>query len=195
MVAAVVLTPSAFAADATRALPPAVAAAPAAGATLADAMPMPDRALLFGGDISRLIATQPLTSTAAEPASGGRVQNLLKQALALLGTPYRWGGTSPKTGFDCSGLIGYVFRTTLGIELPRVSGDLAQNGLLIPDRAKLSPGDLVFFGKQGKVDHAGIYVGADRFVHAPRTGKNVMVSSLEGYWGGRFLQGRRVAGI
>lgn len=127
--------------------------------------------------------------------TGSHIQNVLKHALALLGTPYRWGGTTTD-GFDCSGLVGYVFRTTLGIELPRVSRDMLRSGEHI-DRGSMSPGDLVFFGRRkGRVDHVGIYLGEGRFVHAPRTGRDVTVSTLEdGYWGGKFLEARRVAGI
>ncbi|WP_430537973.1 MULTISPECIES: C40 family peptidase [Lysobacteraceae] len=122
-----------------------------------------------------------------------KVKSVLQKALALLGTPYRWGGTDPNKGFDCSGLVGYVFRNALGIELPRVSRDMAKNGELVTDRAKLVAGDLVFFGRKGRVNHVGIYLGDGRFVHAPRTGKDVTVSSLEeGYWSGRFVQARRV---
>jgi cell wall-associated NlpC family hydrolase len=124
----------------------------------------------------------------------GKVKNVLQKALALLGTPYRWGGTDPEKGFDCSGLVGYVFRNALGIELPRVSRDMAKNGELITDRAQLAAGDLVFFGLKGRVNHVGIYVGEGRFVHAPSRGKDVTVSSLEqGYWSGRFLSARRVS--
>lgn len=159
-----------------------------------DPMPLPDRALMFAGDINRLLASQSASPTPA--ATSGRIQTVLKRALALLGTPYRWGGTSPERGFDCSGLVGYVFRTTLGIELPRISRDMARNGELISDKAALTAGDLVFFGRRGKVDHVGIYVGEGNFVHAPRTGRDVTVSSLDdGYWGGKFMQARRVAGI
>ena len=122
-----------------------------------------------------------------------KVKSVLQKALALLGTPYRWGGTDPSNGFDCSGLVGYVFRNALGIELPRVSRDMAKNGELVTDRAKLVAGDLVFFGRKGRVNHVGIYLGDGRFVHAPRTGKDVTVSSLDqGYWSGRFVQARRV---
>lgn len=157
-------------------------------------MQMSDRAILFANDINRLVGNHAGSATPAADAAGNRVQNVLKRALALLGTPYRWGGTTTD-GFDCSGLVGYVFRTTLGIELPRVSRDMARSGEIV-DRASLSPGDLVFFGRRkGRVDHVGIYLGEGRFVHAPRTGRDVTVSSLDGYWGGKFLQARRVAGI
>ncbi|GAA4869142.1 C40 family peptidase [Luteimonas vadosa] len=151
-----------------------------------------DRSLLFATDVNQIITAR--AEVAAEPQ--GRVQTMLKRALALLGTPYRWGGTSPDGGFDCSGLVGYVFRTALGIELPRVSRDMANDGEKV-ERSALSAGDLVFFSRRGKlVDHVGIYLGNGQFVHAPRTGKDVMVSDLDkGYWSGKFLQARRVAGI
>lgn len=158
----------------------------------------PDRGL-FANDVSRQIAatqSSAVTPTLAGPAeTGGRVQNVLKRALALLGTPYRWGGTSTE-GFDCSGLVGYVFRSALGIELPRVSREMATSGEKI-DRDSLSAGDLVFFSRRGRrVDHVGIYVGNGNFLHAPRTGKDVTISSLtEGYWSRKFMQARRVSGI
>jgi cell wall-associated NlpC family hydrolase len=132
----------------------------------------------------------------APAASGGNVQSVLKRALTLLGTPYRWGGTSPDSGFDCSGLVGYVFRTTLGIELPRVSRDMASkdDAQLIQNREDLKQGDLVFFGRKGRVNHVGIYVGEGRFLHSPSTGKDVRVDSLmTGYWSAKFMQARRVA--
>ena len=86
-----------------------------------------------------------------------------------------------------------MFRTALGIELPRVSREMVQSGQNV-DRGSLNAGDLVFFSRSGKrVDHVGIYVGDGQFVHAPRTGKDVMVSRLDaGYWSGKFMQARRV---
>lgn len=136
-------------------------------------------------------ALAPDPDAAAEGDS--RVGILLQKALTLLGTPYRWGGTDPAKGFDCSGLVGYVFRTALGIELPRVSRDMARSGERVADRARLAAGDLVFFGLKGRINHVGIYLGEGRFLHAPSRGKDVRVSSLDqGYWGARFLQARRV---
>ena len=154
----------------------------------------PDRSMLSAADVNQLIDAGDTLVT--EPQEASRIEVLLRRAMGLLGTPYRWGGTSPDSGFDCSGLVNYVFRTALGIELPRVSRDMAGNGEKI-ERAALSAGDLVFFGRRGKrVDHVGIYVGNGQFVHAPRTGRDVTVSRLDtGYWAGRFLQARRVEGL
>lgn len=148
--------------------------------------------MLLASDINQLIAMDVDKPVRAD----GRVEGLLKRALTLIGTPYRWGGSSPDAGFDCSGLVGYVFRTALGIELPRVSRDMAQNGERV-ERAALTAGDLVFFGRGGnRIDHVGIYLGEGRFVHAPRSGKDVMVSELNsGYWATRFKSARRVAGV
>ncbi len=165
---------------------------------LDEPMQMSDRALLLASDINRLMARPSAaganaTEASADTGTGSRIQSVLQRALTLLGTPYRWGGTTTD-GFDCSGLVGYVFRTTLGIELPRVSRDMARSGKEV-DRASLVPGDLVFFGRRGRVDHVGIYLGEGRFVHAPRTGRDVTVSNLDGYWGAKFLEARRVAGI
>ena len=162
---------------------------------VAGAVRVPDRDLLFASDVSQQIIAAA-EQAAAEPKKEGRAQTLLKGALALLGTPYRWGGTSPEGGFDCSGLVGYVFRTALGIELPRVSRDMARDGEKV-ERTALVPGDLVFFSRRGKrVDHVGIYIGEGRFLHAPRTGRDVTVSELDtGYWSHKFLQARRVAGL
>lgn len=129
------------------------------------------------------------------PANTSLVKTVLQRAFSLLGTPYRWGGNSPDSGFDCSGLVGYVYRNNLGIELPRISRDMARVGELIRDRDALAEGDIVFFSRKGKhVDHVGIYLGNGQFLHAPRTGKDVEIANLaSGYWAQKFLQARRVA--
>jgi cell wall-associated NlpC family hydrolase len=163
-----------------------------------DTVPLLDRSTMVAGDLSRLLASYDLAGTGviAQEEEGGKVQSLLKRALTLMGTPYRWGGNSPDSGFDCSGLVGYVFQTALGIELPRVSREMAAkaDAELIKNREDLKQGDLVFFGLKGRVNHVGIYVGEGRFLHSPSRGKDVRVDSLTtGYWGNRFLQARRVA--
>ncbi|GAB6195159.1 C40 family peptidase [Lysobacter xanthus] len=165
-------------------------------AALPDSMSLSDRALMLASDINRLIAPGARSATATQGAATGRVQSVLSRAFALLGTPYRWGGTSPDGGFDCSGLVGYVFRNALGIELPRVSREMAQTGAQV-DRNQMTAGDLVFFSTHSSgVDHVGIYIGEGKFLHAPRTGRDVTVSNLDtGYWSGKFVSARRVAGI
>ena len=133
-----------------------------------------------------------LAALQGAPNTSTRIKTVLQRAFALLGTPYRWGGTSPDNGFDCSGLVGYVFRT-IGIDLPRVSRAMADEGTPITDRNALTEGDLVFFGRRGHVDHVGIYVGDGKFLHAPRTGRDVTVSTLtDGYWGQKYMAARRI---
>ena len=159
-------------------------------------LPATEASVLPSGNLSALLASEADLAKAevAKPKLTERIQGILSKAVTLLGTPYRWGGTSPEGGFDCSGLVGYVFRTALGMDLPRVSQDQAKTGELVSDRAALVAGDLVFFGRRGRVDHVGIYVGEGRFLHAPSTGKDVRVDSMaSGYWSNKFMQARRVA--
>lgn len=117
------------------------------------------------------------------------------KAKTLLGTPYRWGGDSPGEGFDCSGLIVYVYDKALGIQLPRTTAQMIKMPWKRPSSRQLQEGDLVFFATKGrgKVSHAGIYVGDRRFIHAPRSGAVVRIESLDtSYWGPRYLGARRV---
>jgi cell wall-associated NlpC family hydrolase len=160
-----------------------------------DALPPFDRSSLLANDLDQLLSGYKASSLNTGDAGDNRVQAVLKRALALLGTPYRWGGNTPESGLDCSGLVGYVFRTTLGIELPRASREMARMGdaQLIRKREDLQQGDLVFFGRKGLVNHVGIYVGEGRFLHAPSRGKDVRVDTLaDGYWAQKFMQARRV---
>ena len=116
------------------------------------------------------------------PADPARANAVLMRAISLVGTPYRYGGNTPEGGFDCSGLVNYVFRDMLDLRLPRTSRELAatQGPRIATDR--LAGGDLVFFGSDGLVSHVGIYVGEGRFVHAPNSGGTVRLDRLDGSW-------------
>ncbi|QSA96973.1 C40 family peptidase [Methylococcus sp. EFPC2] len=130
---------------------------------------------------------------AYKPASRGEsTPAVVNYALSLQGAPYRPGKDSPQEGFDCSGFIAHVYRE-YGIVLPRTVREMAY-ALPEVEPARRRPGDLVFFDTEGRAfNHVGLYVGEDRFIHAPssRTGR-VMVSSLaQPYWGQRFSGVRR----
>jgi cell wall-associated NlpC family hydrolase len=128
--------------------------------------------------------------TPADPAAANSV---LMRAISLVGTPYRYGGNTPEGGFDCSGLVNYIYRDMLDLRLPRTSRDLAayQGPRIAPER--LATADLVFFGSGGNVSHVGIYVGEGRFVHAPSSGGTVRLDHLDGsYWRKHYSGSRRV---
>ncbi len=121
--------------------------------------------------------------------------DVLLRAIGLVGTPYRYGGNTPESGFDCSGLIGYVYRDAAGIKLPRSTRELLAMPVPSVRREALQTGDLVFFATAGggKVSHAGIYVGEGRFVHAPSSGGTVRLESLStAYWQRSYLNAKRV---
>jgi len=107
--------------------------------------------------------------------------------------PYKLGGKTPKDGFDCSGLVQYVYAGQ-GVKLPRSSSEQAKKGRKVK-KSQLQPGDLVFFstGKRGKVSHVGIYVGNDKFIHAPGRGKKTTKASLSAeYFKKTYHSARRV---
>ncbi len=133
---------------------------------------------------------------AAAPADSGyleRARELTIHALALIGVNYKWGSSSPEHGFDCSGLVSHVFQQVAGIVLPRNSQSMSKLGEKI-DKSELQPGDLVFFNTRRRpFSHVGIYIGEERFVHAPSRGGEVEVTSLRGqYWKKRYNGARRV---
>ena len=128
---------------------------------------------------------------AVAPADPARANAVLMRAISLVGTPYRYGGNTPEGGFDCSGLVNYVYRDMLDLRLPRTSRELAavQGPRIAPER--LASGDLVFFGSGGTVSHVGIYVGEGRFVHAPSSGGTVRLDRLDGSWWWDHYSGAR----
>ena len=118
---------------------------------------------------------------------------VLFRAIALVGTPYRYGGNTPQGGFDCSGLVGYVFNDAAGLALPRTSAQISELGKQKLPAKSLQAGDLVFFAANRTVSHVGIYVGERRFVHAPNSGGTVRLDSLDGaWWRDHFVYGKRM---
>lgn len=131
---------------------------------------------------------QPLNS------SPKTTKTLASAALNMLGIKYRFGGETPKTGFDCSGLVSYAAEKSLGLKLPRSSAEMAREGKSIK-RSELKKGDLVFFNTRGhRNSHVGIYLGDKKFVHAPRSGAVVRIESMDiAYWKKRYNGARRLA--
>ena len=139
-------------------------------------------AMLTGcGTPSQRSATTPESQPSrlnAEDAKGVTVY-----AIGLVGTPYRWGGNTPESGFDCSGLIAHVYQKGARLQSPRTVAELKYWGASL-NANDLRTGDLLVFSKGGEATHAGIYVGEGRFVHAPSKGGEVRLDALNSkYWG------------
>jgi len=121
--------------------------------------------------------------------------SILERGKSLIGTRYRFGGTSQTSGFDCSGFIGYLFREEAGMTLPRSTRDMINVKAPLVARNKLKPGDLLFFSTngRGRVSHAGIYLGDDQFIHSSsRRSGGVRVDSLgDSYWSKTFIEAKR----
>jgi cell wall-associated NlpC family hydrolase len=121
--------------------------------------------------------------------------SILSHGLSLVGTRYRYGGSTVKSGFDCSGFIGFLFKEELGMQLPRSTREMINIDAPLVEREELEPGDLLFFSTngRGRVSHAGIYLGDDQFIHSSssRSG-GVRVDSLEDrYWNRTFIEAKR----
>ena len=127
-------------------------------------------------------SSAPIRTT--PPLTAEQAHDIAIHALGLVGTPYRYGGNTPDSGFDCSGLIGYVYRNQVGTPPPRTVAQLNNWGYRI-DGGELRAGDLVVFGTGRQPNHAGIYVGEGRFVHAPSTGGTVRLDHLQSRHGSR----------
>jgi cell wall-associated NlpC family hydrolase len=124
--------------------------------------------------------------------AGAQLASVVKKAETMIGTRYLWGGNTPEEGLDCSGFVRYVYQKVTGMRLPRLSAQISQKGSAVaqPD---LHPGDLVFFNTpRGEATHVGIYVGAQQFIHAPKTGAFIRVESMKSaYWTTRYYGARR----
>jgi cell wall-associated NlpC family hydrolase len=141
-----------------------------------------------GHDVTR---SRPAPSSPQQARDAANA--VLFRAIALVGTPYRYGGNTPETGFDCSGLVAYVFLDAARRELPRTSAAMSRLDARKLSMRELRPGDLVFFRAHRRISHVGIYVGERRFVHAPNRGGTVRLDSLDGaWWREHFAWGKRV---
>lgn len=122
-----------------------------------------------------------------------KVEEVLMHALTLSGLEYKYGGRSPETGFDCSGFVQYVFRQAAHIALPPTARSISEVGRAV-SRDELQPGDVVFFNTiQSAISHVGIYMGNNRFIHAPRTGARIRIESINNsYWSTRYRGAKRM---
>ena len=151
--------------------------------------------VLLGGCASAPTpARAPASIDALDPVSRlsvAQANDITLYAVGLVGTPYRYGGNTPATGFDCSGLIGHVYQSRAGVLVPRTVSRLQHWGQSVPGEY-LRPGDLVLFGRRDLATHAGIYVGEGRFVHAPSSGGEVRLDRLDSkYWSSQPVAFRR----
>lgn len=164
---------------------------------------MRDRRTLFTAVLlAALVACAPTVvrdapreaARADSTPSSDAARDAVVYALSLIGAPYRNGGVSPETGFDCSGFVWYVHRRSAGLALPRSTEEMARSGRQV-DIADLQPGDLVFYNTLGRdFSHVGIYIGEQRFVHAPSTGGAVEIVPMGNrYWSRRLSGARRVS--
>lgn len=138
---------------------------------------------------------QRTSGPAPAPPPQRASEDVLFHAIGLVGTPYQWGGNTPESGFDCSGLVDYVFRTSAGVDLPRTSRAMSRlDAPKIRDIGALASGDLLFFRtERHRISHVAIYVGKGRFVHAPNSGGKVRLDKLSNpYWHRHFAFARRV---
>lgn len=120
----------------------------------------------------------------------------MTKLMSQVGKPYRWGGMSPNTGFDCSGLIYYAYKDLMRVPLPRTANEMYHLRDAAPiKKGELESGDLVFFRitHRGAADHVGVYLGNGRFIQSPRTGRDIRISYLnEDYWQDHYVGARRV---
>lgn len=146
-------------------------------------------------ELGTFIADKGILGTISDVGSkvGGQASDLVASTLGFLGVPYRRGGATLETGFDCSGFVKYMFERTLGLVLPRSAAQQAAATEKI-DASELKPGDLVFFNTMRRAfSHVGIYVGNGKFIHAPKPGGEVRIEDMQtSYWARRFDGARRV---
>ena len=172
---------------------------PAASASAA--APSEDPVARFLSDKGLLPSTRPVAELAQQVRNTATdlASDLVLSAMNFLGVPYRRGGTSEETGFDCSGFTRHVFENSVGLILPRRAAEQARSPQLVPvqQQAELKPGDLVFFNTLRQTfSHVGIYIGDNKFIHSPRAGGSVRVEDMrQAYWQQRYNGARRAPNV
>jgi cell wall-associated NlpC family hydrolase len=154
----------------------------------------------FLADKGLLPSTKPVVELAQQmrDKATDMASDLVLSAMNFLGVPYRRGGSSQESGFDCSGFTRHVFENSVGLILPRRASEQANSPDLVPvQKSELKPGDLVFFNTlRHTFSHVGIYIGDDKFIHSPRAGGQVRVEDMrQAYWQQRFDGARRAPTI
>lgn len=140
------------------------------------------------------LKSQSTFGSSLQGVPSSSVANVIDRAHALLGTPYKWGGRSVEQGFDCSSFLVYLFKTEANIHIPRTTAAMHRSTAATVKRNELKPGDAVFFkgNGRGQVSHVGLYIGEGKFIHSPRTGKNVRIDSLSNrYWNKNYTTAKR----
>ena len=142
---------------------------------------------------AEVVTATPAATLEPDPTWSAHAREVLINAISLTGIKYKYGGTNPETGFDCSGFVSYVFKQTINLTLPHSAFAISQIGKAIP-RKELQAGDLVFFNTmKNAISHVGIYLGDNRFIHAPNTNGEVRIESMDdGYWSKRFSGAQRL---
>ena len=140
------------------------------------------------------LKSQSTFGSSLQGVPSSSVANVVDRAHALLGTPYKWGGSSAEQGFDCSSFLVYLFKTEANTHIPRTTAAMHRSTAATVKRNELKPGDAVFFkgNGRGQVSHVGLYIGEGKFIHSPRAGKNVRIDSLSNrYWNKNYTTAKR----
>lgn len=147
----------------------------------------------FADEADNKTARAPVETPTGIQRYATAAQELVIQGMSYLGIPYRYGGTDRESGVDCSGLVQNLFRSAIGLDLPRTAAAMSKIGEEV-ERSELRPGDLVFFNTMRRAfSHVGIYLGDGRFLHSPSTGGAVRIEKLSvSYWASRFNGARRI---
>jgi cell wall-associated NlpC family hydrolase len=149
--------------------------------------------LVGAAHADELPTTEPTTALSTLQDFTARASELAMRAMGMIGIRYTYGGTAPENGLDCSGLVRYLFKEVWGTSMPRTSEEMSRMGERV-DTQNLQPGDLVFYNTLRRAfSHVGIYLGDNKFIHAPSQGGEVRIESMDvSYWKHRFNGARRV---